>query len=62
MAPLLTIHLKSFLTNSSIGAAAGKFLGVRRILPEFPQTYPKKFWVIFCTNISKQIIFWASLM
>jgi len=29
------------MIRSTIGAGAGKFLGVRRIFSEFPQTFPK---------------------
>jgi len=35
----------------TIGVGAGKFLGLRRILPEFSQICPKNFWATVWANI-----------
>jgi len=34
-----------------MGLEAGKFVGVRRIFPKFPQTCRKNFWTTFCAII-----------
>jgi len=45
------------VSNTGTGVGAGKFLGVRRIFPEFPQTCPKKFWADFCLNVFMKTVF-----